>query len=488
MRRKNLIAMLFCALIFSAPMAHAQQDVVDVTVDIFKDGQPSTPDQNPTGRIDNIPTKIVFNIGDTGLLTGSVLIVSAYAPAPPNVRRSSPLMLGQTRLLLTDMGSPLKVIIATPSAVTQDLEYTRIEATIINANDVVIFDLKEPGKYDGYDAPILNLTHIGKTLDVKPVVNSAELVSETIRGKIRINGKAPKFAGSNLVTRLVEDGLAGGNYSIVLGEMRQILDGKRAPFAFKFEGLIDPSQSEIPLALEVWIEDWAGRKTHVTPAPTPYTGPKTRYRIRLDAIGPQVYNPMPSKMAINKAISKTVIAKKTVAKVKSNPKPKPTTKPKQKIFAAKKIVKKTNPVMTTKSTAKSTAKPAVTNKQVFQIAAKTRPKAISLPPYQRIAGKAHFNASKGLPRGSVLVAELERRNNSNRPALLASTRVFLDGLSGAVSFKLKANTTDLDPTLSPARLRVRIEDKNGKLFFSNLGGATVRKGFNTVTLTTSPNY
>jgi len=489
MRRKNLIAMLFCVLIFSTPMAHAQQDVVDVTFDVFKDGQPSTPDQNPTGRIDNIPTKIVFNIDDTDLLTGSTLIVSAYAPAPPNIRRSSPLMLGQTRLLLTDMRSPLKVIIATPSAVTQDLEYTRIEATIIDANDVVIFDLKEPGKYNGYDAPILNLTHIGKTLDAKPVVNSAELVSETIRGKIRINGKAPKFAGSNLVTRLVEDGLAGGNYSIVLGEMRQILDGKRAPFAFKFEGLIDPSQSEIPLALEVWIEDWSGRRTHVTPATTPYTGPKTRYRIRLDAIGPQVYNPMPSKMAINKAISKTVITKKTVAKVKPKPRlkllaRKPTARPKQKIVVAKKIVKKTNPVMTTKPTAKST----VTNKQVFQIAAKTRPKAISLPPYQRIAGKAHFNANKGLPRGSVLIAELERRNNSNRPALLASTRVFLDGLSGAVSFKLKANTTDLDPTLSPARLRVRIEDKNGKLFFSNLGGATVRKDFNTVTLTTSPNY
>lgn len=475
MRQINFIVLLFCALILGAPAAYAQRDSGDVLSAVIKDGELTAPDQNQLGRIDNIPVELVFNTDDTDLLIGSMLIVSAYAPAPPNIRRSVPLMLGQTHLLLTDMGSPLKVIIAAPSAITHDLDYVRIEAAITDTNGTVIYDLKEPGKYEGYEIPILNLSHIGEAMAEKPEIasiKSVELISKIVRGKVKLRGSPPKFSGSNLVTRLVEDGLAGGNSSVVLGEVRQILDGKRAPFSFKFEGEATPSQNDMPLAIEVWIEDWAGRKTHVTPAPTPYIGPKTRYRIKLDAIGPQVYNPMPSKVAIRKAMSKTVPAKKVMAITKP--------KPKHNNVVVKKIPAKNKKNILAKAEVKS--------KPRFKQKLKPAPKLSPLPPFQKITGKAQFNANKGLPKGSVLIAELERKNNGRRPALLASTRVFLDGLSGSVSFKLRANTVDLNPALPPAKLRVRIEDENGKLFFSNLGGTTARTDFNVVKLTTSPYY
>jgi hypothetical protein len=485
MRQKNFIVLLFCALILGAPAAYAQQDIGEALDPVIKDGELTAPDQNQLGRIDNIPVELVFNTDDKDLLIGSMLIVSAYAPAPPNIRRSVPLMLGQTHLLLTDMGSPLKVIIAAPSAITHDLDYVRIEAAITDTSGTVIYNLKEPGKYEGYEIPILNLSHIGKAMAEKPEIESiesVELISKIVRGKVKLRGSPPKFSGSNLVTRLVEDGLAGGNSSVVLGEVRQILDGKRAPFSFKFEGEATPSQNDMPLAIEVWIEDWAGRKTHVTPAPTPYTGPKTRYRIKLDAIGPQVYNPMPSKVAIRKAMSKTVPVKKVVAITKPKPKQKPN--PKQKPKHNNVVVKK----IPAKNKKNILAKAEVKSKPRFKQKLKPAPKLSPLPPFQKITGKAQFNANKGLPKGSVLIAELERKNNGRRPALLASTRIFLDGLSGDVSFKLKANTVDLNPALPPAKLRVRIEDKNGKLFFSNRGGTLVRADFNAVKLTTSPYY
>ncbi len=480
MARINLLLTLLLTLLLSAPASYGQQDINDVLDNILKDknltDQKKTDSQQlQAGRIDNIPVKIVFNADAANLSDGATLTVSAFAPTPANIRRSAHKMLGQTNLLLTDLGSPLEVMIATPSAITQDLDYIRIEATITDNSGSIIFALKEPGKYDGYQQVNLILTHSRENAAPKPKKRATKLVSKTVRGKIKLSGRAPKFAGSNLVTRLVEDGLAGGNSNIVLGEMRQSLDGKHAPFAFKFVGKVDTTDTGMPLAIETWIEDWSGRKTHVTPSPTPYTGQKTRYRIKLDAIGPQVYNPMPSNRAIKNALSRTVSAPKMAAATYTKPTTKLLSKSKKKTRAVKNTVVK--------------PKPVVQKKQV-----KTQPKpkpvnlAKKLPPFQKITGKAHFNANKGLPRGSVLIAELERRNNGKRPPLLASTRVFLDGLSGAVPFRLRANTADLDPALPSAKLHVRIVDKNGKLFFSNLNGTKVRTGFNAVTLTTSPNY
>ncbi|MBL4853660.1 MAG: hypothetical protein JKY25_05415 [Robiginitomaculum sp.] len=443
---------------FSSAPAYAQQDIGDILEDIFKTGELPAPKENEAepyqfGRIDNIPVEIRYDVGEDGLPADAMLILSAYAPAPSNVRRSAPLLLGETRLLLTGLTSPLQVIIATPSAITQDLTYARIEARVIDAQENIILSLKSPGSYDGNDAPILVLTsseHSAATLPEAPKLPPEEFEVETLRGRVRLNGKAPKFRGSNLIVRLTEDGLAGGNSQTVLGELRQILDGKAAPFSFEFERAIDPVHTGMPLTLEVWIEDWAGRKTHVTPAPLTYTGPSTRYRIRLDAIGPQVRNRMPKLPPPPKTVKQ----------------PKPQTKPKP-VIAGQPAKPQTKP--------KLKAKP------------KTKPGIKSLPARQSVSGKAKFNAFKGLPKGSVLIASLER-SGSARPSILAQTRVPLDGLSGYIDFKINTKKLDLSPNLKTPVLRVRIQSKDGKLFFSNPGGTRLKQGFNTVTLKASPNY
>ncbi len=438
-----LHALLIWSAFFSAP-AYAQTDIGDIIEEIFKTEKPPVPDTDEPdpyqfGRIDNIPVEIHYEAGENSLPANALLIASAYAPAPSNIRRASPVLLGETRLLLSDLPSPLRIIIAAPSAVTQELAYARIEASIIDQEGHTLFTLKTPGKYGGYDAPVLVLTPVGQIVGQTPPFSTNQSTKpdekfklETIRGQVRINGKPPKFKGANLVVRLSEDGLAGGNSQTISGEMRQILDGKTAPFAFEFERVIDPARTGIPLALEVWIEDWAGRKTHVTPAPIPFTGPNTRYRVRLDAIGPQVRSKMPKLPKAKSPNTQPPKIKKTPSK---NPKPK------------------------TQSQAKR----------------------------QYVNGIARFNAFKGLPRGSVLIAVLER-GSRKRPEILAQTRVQLDGLSGDIEFQINTKKVDFSARLKTPVLRIRIEDKNGKLFFSNPGGTRLVPGLNTVTLKTSPNY
>ena len=449
MKFKTLILSVLSLFVVTAPAASAQQDIGGIIDEIFKGGKFPNPGEERTtqGRIDNIPIDVRFDVDERGLPVEAMLIVSAYAPPPPNVRRSSPLMLGQTRLLMAGLTSPAQIIIAAPSSITQDLDYARIEAKIVDVNGATIFELPFPGKYQGYEAPILNLVPVGGTVSGtvsnSPPVNTGSLSSETVRGTVKLNGKAPKFAGSNLVVRLVEDGLAGGTSSMIAGETRQILDGKRAPFDFELERVIDSTRADTPLALEVWIEDWAGRKTHVTPSPIPYNGPDTKYRIRLDVIGQLPYNPLPRNKLPIPVTPKPVVKPKSI--------PKPITRPK--------------PI--------------------------ARPKPALVSVKQTINGEAQFNADKGLPKGSVLIAVLEstaQTGQSTRPATLASTRVFLDGLSGDITFKLTANSVDLDPTQPTPVLRLRIESKDGTLFFSNPGGAKLAQGFNTVSLRESPNY
>jgi len=457
MKLNALIIAVLSLFIFTAPAAHAQQDIGGIIDEIFKGGQFPKPGEEERrdrqsdrqGRIDNIPVEIRFETSEYGLPAEAMLIVSAYAPPPPNVRRSAPLMLGQTRLLMSGLTSPTQIIIAAPSSITQDLDHARIEAKIVDVNGTIIYELPFPGKYEGYEAPVLNLEPVGEFAanmppPTKPISNSGSLSSETVRGTVKLNGKAPKFAGSNLVVRLVEDGLAGGTSNMIAGETRQILDGKRTPFEFELERVMDSTRADTPLALEVWIEDWAGRKTHVTPAPIPYNSPDTKYRIRLDAIGPLPYNPLPRNTIPRPVTPKPATPKPVV-------KPKPIPKP---VIRPKPVVRPTLPVNT---------------KQI-------------------INGEARFNADKGLPKGAVLIAVLERTDHTSRPTTLASTRVFLDGLSGDVAFKLTANSFDIDPSLPTPVLRVRIESKDGTLFFSNPGGTRLAQGFNAVNLRKSPNY
>ena len=413
-----ILAILISFTSFSfVPSAAAQQDIGGIIDEIFG-GQrraPNGPMPLPRGPapqngqqsiIDNIPVEIRFETQGQPLPEDAMLIVTAYAPPPPNVRRSSPLMLGQTRILLSSLRSPLNIVIAAPGKITRDIDYARLEAKIVDHNGNALYELKNSGEFRGYNAPVLVLERFGSAAPT-PAPSPNGFKSETISGSVSINGQAPQFTGSNLIVRLMEDGLAGGTSRVIVGETRKVLDGQNVPFDFSLTRTVSPNTVNTPLAFEVWIEDWAGRKTHVTPAPIPFNGAATNYRFRLDAIT-------------------------------STP---PTSGSTPQILSAR-----------------------------------------------AVKGSARFNAFKGLPRGSMLTVELERFQNTSRPSQIAKTLVSLDGLSGDIPFSLDVPSTAFDPQLPNPVLRIRIEDKNGKLFFSNPGGTPYINGFNSIELRAAAGY
>ena len=159
---------------------------------------------------------------------------------------------------------------------TQNIDYARIEAKIVDHLGNTLYELRNSGKYRGAEAPILTLDRIGSASQTPnpPTQNS------NVYGTVDLGGSTPQFRGSTLVVRLLEDGLAGGQGQLIVGKTRLSLDGKTAPFNFSFK-LADQSDSLTPMVLEAWIEDWAGRKTYTLPQPMQYNGSGISYRLPL---------------------------------------------------------------------------------------------------------------------------------------------------------------------------------------------------------------
>jgi uncharacterized lipoprotein YbaY len=287
MKLHIFILSLFLALMAFSPTASAQsggnQDIGGIIDDIFN-GRRQAPGQ--TGRfpaqnmIDNIPVEIRFDPGRRGLPDEAMLIVSAYAPPKSNVRRRAPLMIGETRLLLDGLDAPINLVIAAPSQVTQNIDYARIEARIVDFDGKTLYEMRDSGEYRGIAAPIMDLQPIGSGSSSAPV----QAGFETVSGSVDIAGGAPAFRGSTLVVRLVEDGLAGASNPVIAGEKRIDIDGLSAPFNFDLERELVPGRENEPLTFEVWIEDWANRKTHDLSQAVPYAGPTTSYRLRLNQL------------------------------------------------------------------------------------------------------------------------------------------------------------------------------------------------------------
>jgi len=407
---------LFLALIASvfafSPAVHAQsggnQGINDILDDIFRGGRGQPPGQYPfpAGQtlIDNIPVEIQFDPGRNGLPDEAMLIITAYAAPAANVRRSRPLMLGETKLLLDGLSAPLNLVIAAPENVTRDIDYARIEAKIVDFNGNTILEARNSGEYRGYDAPVMQLDRTGSYTGSQPTTGSGNIVFETVKGEVNINGPAPSFRGSTLVVQLVEDQLAGGATKTIAGEKRINIDGKLPPFNFDIERTVMPGRQNIPLVVEAYIEDWANRKTHVPASVVPYNGATNTYNLVLREETGGVYAPAPA-----------------------------------------------------------------TGQNLSQ-------------------GLAKFNAHKGLPQGSILVVELERPVTGARPQFIKDVRISLDNQSGDIPFDLGLPASTFDPGLTTPLLRARIEDANGRIYFSNPGGTPWSQGANVVQLTASSTY
>ncbi len=268
------------------PPDNSGSDITNIIRDILGETQiafpppPGTDMAQSTG-IDNIPVSITLAEGTA--FDGEWLVVSAYAPPPPNRPRSKGELLGETRLLLRGLSSPFNVIIAAPAAVTAELEFADIRGRIEdkNGNSVLVTD--QPGQYSGVEAASLVLSpqsssRIGAALPVKTIVGI-----EQTQGRVDISKPDALFRGAVLTVQLIESGLVGGTQSAIKGESQINIDGQNPPFKFTLDYGVPQDGFDMPLTLSAFITDWAGRKTHVMAKPLDFNGPNYDYRLKVDA-------------------------------------------------------------------------------------------------------------------------------------------------------------------------------------------------------------
>lgn len=281
------IAALSLAMFISLPPpAQAQfEDLGGILEDILGGGQ--LPGQTPIygeSGVENVPVIIRYDApsDNSHNYSDHILVVSAYVPSEADGGTTKPRMLGQTRLLMTGLEQPLQITIAAPRNVTQDLIFSRITAEVLDENKNQVLIAARDGIYRGKETPELTLIP-SNTLPAVPT--QRDYVSfETITGEVLLNDRKAQVNGGTLTLQLLENALAGGTSLTIAAEKNLSLEGAALPVAFTLDhGVTDP-QTQIPLVLNAWITDWAGRKTHVMRRPVPYNGPDIDYKLKLDVL------------------------------------------------------------------------------------------------------------------------------------------------------------------------------------------------------------
>ena len=265
---------------FATP-AHAQfEDLGGILEDIL--GGTQLPGQTPiygeTG-IENIPVLIRYD--NAGEYAEHFLVLTAYKPSDPSGTVRHPRMLGQTRLLMTGLEQPLQVTIPVPRNITKDLTFARITAEVIDINENRVLTTERDGVFRGTEAPELTLRPVSS---LPPPSQRPDFTSfETILGEVSFNDKNVRLNGGTLTIQLLENALAGGTSVTIAAEKVINIDSAPLPIPFTLDrGLT--AQTQPSLAFKAWINDWAGRKTHVMRAPVPYNGPDIDYQLKLDVL------------------------------------------------------------------------------------------------------------------------------------------------------------------------------------------------------------
>lgn len=262
--------------------AHAQfEDLGGIIEDILSGGQlpGQTPIYGETG-IESIPVLIRYD--NAGSYEDHFLVLTAFPPKDPGgVKQSSP-MLGQTRLLLTGLKPPLQVTIPVPRNVTKDLTFSRITAEVIDANQNRVMTTERDGVFRGVESPELTLRPVS-TLP-SPSTRPEYVSYETISGVVSLNDRNARLNGGKLTIQLLENALAGGTSLTIAA--KKVIDIERAslPIVFRMDRGLTSQSANTPLAFKAWINDWAGRKTHVMRTPIPYNGPDINYQLKLDVL------------------------------------------------------------------------------------------------------------------------------------------------------------------------------------------------------------
>jgi len=266
---------------FAAP-AHAQfEDLGDILEDILGGSQlpGQTPVYGETG-IESIPILIRYDAPKD--YASHILIVTAYVPNDPSGITKKPQMLGQTRLLLTGLEQPIQVTIPVPRNVTKDLTFSRITAEVVDENENQVMTTERDGVFRGTEAPELTLRPTGTLPEAAPRPNYTGF--ETISGEVSLNDPKSRLNGGALTLQLLENALAGGTSVTIAAEKVMSIDNNPLPIAFTIDRGLTGQNADVPLAFKAWINDWAGRKTHVMRMPVPYNGPDVDYKLKLDVL------------------------------------------------------------------------------------------------------------------------------------------------------------------------------------------------------------
>lgn len=409
------LALLFGLLAALMPaQARAQgAGFPDILEDIFggKPQQGHPYGQAPAGviYIENIPVQVSFDSRPDLLPPEATLIVTAIAPPPPNVRRASPLIMGETRLLISRLASPLQMVIAVPSDMAREVDYAEINARIVDANGVETHSLRDRVQYDGGQPPFLNLEPVGalRSGGAAPIYSpprgqenpNGQYIPPNIaqiEGQISLRGAEPK-RGASLILELRENGLAGGLTGNVIEQKRIDIDQIAPPYAFRLNAPMTQGDTLESPELSAWIEDWAGRKTHITPRPVP---------VRLGDVR-----------------GKPAIVNITLDAVSAEQQP---IEPER-----------------------------------------AEPMRADAPPsgfVRTVQGQAQFDAYKGLPAGSVLTVRL--RDSARLDRVIASKDIPLDGLSGYIPYALPVEPLDIQGLPSDPLLDAQIKDRTDRLLFT----------------------
>ncbi|HFB55451.1 MAG TPA: hypothetical protein ENJ46_05950 [Hellea balneolensis] len=429
MRHLFIFALIFLGISSIAPQSFAQQDIGGIIGDIFggtsKRQQPRNQRGQNNVQLERIPVEVHFNFETESIPTDALLVVTAFAPPTTSSDRNSiPItqrVIGETRVALYGIASPLFMDVPAPARLTDQIDYARLEAKIITPTNTVFAHSTGDDEYRGTGRPVLSLgrvhtnTEAGQAPSVQtnplPPVNPLP-AAEFITGHVQISGPLSQFSGKTLVVRLVDNELAGGSANTYLSQTRIDLDKQAAPYNFT---LSTPENASRSAAFDAWIEDWAGRKTHRLRQAIPYAADhRTDNVLRLEPI----------------AEDQQCTRENPCTNMPTRPTPLPS----------------------------------------------------------RVDALARFNANKGLPRGAVLVTNVELNKASGLPEKLATSRIDLDTRKGDIPVKLNIPTNMTPQAGERLVIRARVEDKDGRVLFSNPGGTPVHQGQNVLELRASTIY
>ncbi|WP_169331838.1 YbaY family lipoprotein [Robiginitomaculum antarcticum] len=264
------LSALMLSAVFAASLSPAAsaQNIPEVLGDIFGGGQSQNRVENI--YIENVPVSVTYDTRFAPIEPGSMLIITAVAPPAPNVRRASPLVMGETRILLSRLSPPIQMVVAVPSDMAREVDYAQISGRIENSRGDITHEEIQVGSFDGGQPAYIELQALNvsaapynppyEPVPVTPTYNSS------FSGHVTLSDLAPLQRGAILVVRVFDEILAGGTGGDMIAEERVALDGRAAPYTFALAlPNTDNGRLNAPSA-EIFIEDWAGRKIYNLPS------------------------------------------------------------------------------------------------------------------------------------------------------------------------------------------------------------------------------